>query len=86
MAKQAELQAKNADLRADCSKYAALDPEYLEKQKQNVKIAFEAANRWTDNIFAVKSFCVKERSIPEATFDQHFDIPDNFDYIELKKK
>ena len=52
----------------------------------DAKTAFDSANRWTDNIFELKSYCTKTLMIPSDTFNQHFDVDENFDYIELPKK
>lgn len=58
------------------------DPEVLEKMRKETKIAHEAANRWTDNIFTIKSWCTKKFGVEEKTIDKNFGIPEDFDYIE----
>lgn len=47
-----------------------------------LKGAKEAANRWTDNIFAVKSWCKNKFNIEDSALDKQFDIPAEFDYVE----
>lgn len=46
------------------------------------KAARDAANRWTDNIFAVKSWCKNKFNIEESTLDKQFGIPAEFEYLE----
>ena len=81
---QAEVQEQNLKLKSTCRGLAALDPEYIEEQRKNIKIAFESANRWTDNIFAAQSYCVKQMGLDKSTFNQYFDLSEDFDYVELK--
>lgn len=81
--KQAEVQEKNNKLKANCQKFAKLDPEFLDKQRKQRDVAFEAANRWTDNIYALRSHCIKEMGIQQDMFDSHFEITESFDYIEM---
>ena len=81
---QAEVQEQNLKLKSTCRGLAALDPEYIEEQRKNIKIAFESANRWTDNIFAAQSYCVNKMGLDKSTFNQYFDLSEDFDYVELK--
>lgn len=41
----------------------------------------ECANRWTDNIFSLQSFCSNKFSLAKSDFDSQFGIPDDFDNI-----
>ena len=43
--------------------------------------ALTAANRWTDNIFAIQSYCSNNFGLASADFNEQFGIPENFDYI-----
>ncbi len=58
------------------------DPEVLEKMIGETKTAHEAANRWTDNIFSIKSWCTKNFAVEEKDIDKNFGIPEDFDYLE----
>ncbi|XP_037081427.1 meiotic nuclear division protein 1 homolog [Pollicipes pollicipes] len=73
---------ERARLDAEIAKYKDCDPEALEAMRQQSRIAIEAANRWTDNIFNIKSWCKRKFSMEEATIDKQFGIPDSFDYLE----
>eukprot|EP00045_Choanoeca_perplexa_P010740 m.111153 g.111153 ORF g.111153 m.111153 type:complete len:205 (+) comp15376_c0_seq1:97-711(+) len=63
-------------------KFQNCDPEVLEARVAKTKVAKEAADRWTDNIFNVRSWCKKQFQIDPATFDKNFGIPADFDYPE----
>lgn len=41
----------------------------------------DAANRWTENVFAVKSWCKSKFGCEESVIDQQFGIPEDFDYL-----
>lgn len=78
-----ELEAKKAELEATLKKYEGCDPEVLEKLQAETKMAKEAINRWTDNIFAVQSWIGKK--FPGVSMDQmnkQFEVPDDLDYVE----
>lgn len=62
--------------------YKECDPEVLEKMAKETKIAREAVNRWTDNIFTIKSWCNKKFGVEQKSIDKNFGIPEDFDYID----
>ncbi|XP_064650877.1 meiotic nuclear division protein 1 homolog isoform X2 [Lineus longissimus] len=76
--KKQELNELNAELK----KYQDCDPDVLNAKKQEAKVAKEAANRWTDNIFSTKSWIKKKFSFEDSKIDKQFGIPDDFDYID----
>ncbi|GLH09149.1 hypothetical protein R5R35_008187 [Gryllus longicercus] len=78
----ARLKAEEAKLQQDIQVYKDNDPEVLEKMKTEIQVAKDAANRWTDNIFAVKSWCKNKFSMEESTLDKHFGIDPEMDYID----
>jgi len=45
-------------------------------------VAFEAANRWTDNVFCIRSWCQKRFSVEAKDFDKQFGISEDFDYLQ----
>lgn len=51
---------------------------YIEHAAQ---IAKDAANRWTENVWEMQSYCVNKFGIDRTAFDQQFGIPDDFDTI-----
>lgn len=70
------------DLKSQIEKYKDCDPEVLEQVKKQIVAFKEAANRWTDNIFAIKSWCKNKFFIEESVLNKQFEIPEDLDYIE----
>ena len=73
---------ENKKLKGEMERYREFDPEVIKEIKQQADQALDAANRWTDNLFAVKSWCQKKFNIDGNTLDKQFGIPEDFDYIE----
>ncbi|KAL6082430.1 hypothetical protein STEG23_027541, partial [Scotinomys teguina] len=69
-------------LKAEVEKYRECDPQVVEEIRQANKVAKEAANRWTDNIFAIKSWAKRKFGFEESKIDKNFGIPEDFDYID----
>lgn len=69
-------------LTAEIQKYKDSDPETFEKMKKEIQIAKDAANRWTDNVFSVKSWCKDKFGLDEGALDKAFEIPADFDNID----
>lgn len=42
----------------------------------------EVTNIWTDNIFAIQSWCKRKFDISEQDLNKHFSISDDLDYKE----
>ncbi|XP_041349028.1 meiotic nuclear division protein 1 homolog [Gigantopelta aegis] len=81
----AELASKKDErqkLASQLEKYRECDPEVLEKIKKETTTAMEAANRWTDNIFCIKSWIKNKFSFEDSVIDKQFGIPDDFDYVQ----
>ncbi|CAL1273293.1 unnamed protein product [Larinioides sclopetarius] len=70
------------DVKEKIEKYKDCDPQVLEDVKKQIEISKEAANRWTDNIFAIKSWCKNKFFIEESVLNKQFGIPEELDYIE----
>lgn len=70
-------------LTLEIQKFRDSDPEALEKMKKEIKIAKEAANRWTDNIFTTKAW-IKNRvsSVDDDALDKRYGIPADLDYLD----
>lgn len=50
----------------------------IEKAAQ---VAKNAANRWTENVWEIQSYCVNNFNMQRSDFDKQFGIDDNFDTI-----
>ena len=78
----ASLEAEASKLSAALQQYKELDPDLFDQKKKELQLAKEAANRWTDNIFSLQTYCGNKFGISKADFDSQFEIPDDFDYVE----
>ncbi|KAI9324408.1 GAJ protein [Zopfochytrium polystomum] len=76
-----EQEAKAAELREELRKYKDCDPATLDAKEKAAEQAKEAANRWTDNIFIVQSYCSNKFNIPSEEFCRMFEIPEDLDSI-----
>ncbi|CEG67239.1 hypothetical protein RMATCC62417_03700 [Rhizopus microsporus] len=77
----AELKAKNKELMNELQKYKENDPVLFEKKEKAAAIAKEAANRWTESIWEMESYCVKKFNMDRTAFEQNFGIPEDFDVL-----
>ncbi|KAF5208415.1 Meiotic nuclear division protein 1-like protein [Thalictrum thalictroides] len=79
------IETKYNTLKEEMGRYADNDPAALEAMENAIEVAHAAANRWTDNIFAVKQWC--SNNFPEAkdqleNLYKEAGISDDFDYLE----
>lgn len=77
-----ELRKEKIQLKVEVEKYQECDPEVVEEIRKLNKIARDAANRWTDNVFTVKSWAKKKFGFENKQIDKTFGIPEDFDYID----
>jgi len=82
IAKLQQLQKRNIEVKEQISKYADNDPEILDIIENDCKIAKEAANRWTDNIWEVKKWCVNKYNMDGSMLEKNWEIPEDFDYVQ----
>ncbi|XP_044738117.1 meiotic nuclear division protein 1 homolog [Chrysoperla carnea] len=75
------LEAEELVLNKEIQKYKDNDPEVLEAMKKEAEVVKEAINRWTDNIFAVKSWAKNKFFVEESVLNKQFGIPADLDYI-----
>lgn len=76
-----ELRNSNASLQSELDKYKANDPAEFERIKKEVDVLKEGADRWTDNVWAIKSYLVKKRGMPGREVDKMLGINGDFDYL-----
>lgn len=76
-----ELQETQNELQMEIQKYCDSDPEVLAQIKEDSQVAHAAANRWTDNVFNIKSWCKNKFHIEEEMLNKQFNIPEELDYI-----
>ncbi|XP_019717950.1 meiotic nuclear division protein 1 homolog isoform X1 [Hippocampus comes] len=80
-----ELQAlkdERAQLQTELDKYKDCDPQVVEQMRKSNMVAKEAVSRWTDNVFAIKSWTKKKFAFDDSRIDKAFGIPEDFDYLD----
>ena len=73
---------ESKELASKLERLRECDPEVLQEMQQKTQIAKESANRWTDNVFSVKSWCKRKFAIEESAINKNFSIPEELDYLE----
>ncbi|XP_034948308.1 meiotic nuclear division protein 1 homolog [Chelonus insularis] len=76
-----QFKQKEVELKQQIAKLSDADPEVIENMAKKAENYKEAANIWTDNIFAIQSWCKRKFDINESTLNKQFRIPDDLDYI-----
>ena len=76
-----QFKSKHKILEEEYQQFKDSDPEIIEEQRKKIKFASQSANRWTDNIFNVRSWCRDKFNIDCKEIDKNFDIPEDFDYV-----
>ncbi|KAF9957635.1 Meiotic nuclear division protein 1 [Modicella reniformis] len=76
-----EAEALDKELQQELKQYSDNDPTLLEGQKRYSKIAKDAANRWTENIFIFQSYCVNKFNVDRQEFNRNFNIDDEMDTL-----
>ncbi|XP_026873690.2 meiotic nuclear division protein 1 homolog [Electrophorus electricus] len=69
-------------LQAELEKYRECDPEVVEEMRKENITAKEAVSRWTDNVFAIKSWAKRKFCFEDSQLDKAFGIPEDFDYMD----
>ncbi|XP_051941209.1 meiotic nuclear division protein 1 homolog isoform X1 [Hippocampus zosterae] len=80
-----ELQAlkdERAQLQTELDKYKDCDPQVVEQMRKSNMVAKEAVSRWTDNVFAIKSWTKKKFAFDDSRINKAFGIPEDFDYLD----
>jgi hypothetical protein len=66
-------------------KYKANDPAVMLGYRQQCEINKVGVDRWTDNIWQIKSYLTKKRGLPGKDVDQLLGITATFEETEFKK-
>ncbi|XP_076162203.1 meiotic nuclear division protein 1 homolog [Ptiloglossa arizonensis] len=77
-----ELKAKEDQLKKQIAKFSDADPEAIAKLGEKAQEYKDATNVWTDNIFAIQSWCKNKFDISKETLNKQFNIPNDLDYKE----
>ncbi|KAJ3283610.1 Meiotic nuclear division protein 1, partial [Rhizoclosmatium sp. JEL0117] len=76
-----EAQARLSALKTELVQFKDCDPALIDAKEKAAVIARDAANRWTDNVFCLQSYCRDRFGMDAATFCRNFQIPEEFDHI-----
>ncbi|KAJ3644558.1 hypothetical protein Zmor_022282 [Zophobas morio] len=76
-----QLQEHRDKLQSELKTQSENNPLNLSEMKSETQPVKEAANRWTDNVFAVKSWCKKKFMIEDKVLNKQFGIPEDLDYL-----
>ncbi|KAH7428977.1 hypothetical protein KP509_09G025300 [Ceratopteris richardii] len=79
------LEEKNRGFKAELETYVDNDPATFDSMKEACKVAHDAINRWTDNIFALQRWC--SMNFPDAkdkleAVYKEVGITEELDYVE----
>lgn len=69
------------ELNEELQKYKDNDPAAYKAKENAAKVAKDAANRWTENVWEIQSYCVNNFNMQRSDFDKQFGIDDSFDTI-----
>ncbi|XP_046389925.1 meiotic nuclear division protein 1 homolog [Ischnura elegans] len=69
------------ELSKEKQQYHGKDPKTMKLLKEQTQIAKDATNRWIDNIFILKHWCVNRFNIEEDKLNREFGIDSELDYI-----
>ncbi|XP_014472729.1 PREDICTED: meiotic nuclear division protein 1 homolog [Dinoponera quadriceps] len=76
------LREEEQEIKRKIVQFSGVDPETITEMGKEVKKYKEAINVWTDNIFAIQSWCKNKFSIPKGDLNKQFNIPEDLDYKE----
>ena len=82
--KLADLRAAKVAREAELEILKENDPMVVEELRKELRMCRDAANRWTDNLFACKSYLTKKRGLAKKEAEQMVGISSAFDYPEDK--
>ncbi|KAI9323886.1 Mnd1 family-domain-containing protein [Dichotomocladium elegans] len=81
LAELAAAESEQKTLQSELQQYIENDPEIYKAKEKAISIAKEAANRWTENIWTLQSYCVNKFGMDRRDFDKSFGIHSEFDTI-----
>ncbi|XP_026732633.1 meiotic nuclear division protein 1 homolog [Trichoplusia ni] len=77
-----KLEKEEENLKKELQRYRDFDPEYIAQLKTETRDLRTASNRWTENIYTLKSYIKNTFQMENDIVDQNFNIPADLDYIE----
>mmetsp|Transcript_64442 Transcript_64442/g.102566 ORF Transcript_64442/g.102566 Transcript_64442/m.102566 type:complete len:203 (+) Transcript_64442:37-645(+) len=62
--------------------YKDCDPAKMKEYDTAIQVAKDAAERWTDNVFAFVKWIKAQKSLSEKEIFKYFGLSEDFDYVE----
>ncbi|KAH9507083.1 Meiotic nuclear division protein 1, partial [Dermatophagoides farinae] len=75
-----KLEQEKQQLQKELVRFQNYDPANVEQLENECQIARTAIERWTDNIFQLRTWSKNRFQIDSSDVDKGFGIPNNFDY------
>ena len=72
-----------AEVAKELAKFESCDPDTFEKKKEEIETLREGVERWTDNIFAIRTYCKNKFNMEYSEIDRQLGFPPDLDYFEL---
>jgi hypothetical protein len=85
LARLTQLAAETKAATEELAKLQENDPQALADLDHELKLVYQAAERWTDNIFNCKTYLTKKRGMSSKEANRLLGISDAFDYPEMPK-
>ena len=80
-----ELKSRNIQLDYKLEALKHNDPVEIKKIENEAKLAKLSSDRWTDNIFSIKSYMMKKKGLAGKEMNTYLGIDENFDYVNPPK-
>ncbi|KAH9403748.1 Meiotic nuclear division protein 1 [Tyrophagus putrescentiae] len=74
---------ESAEVAKELAKFESCDPDTFEKKKEEIETLREGVERWTDNIFAIRTYCKNKFNMEYSEIDRQLGFPPDLDYFEL---
>ncbi|EZA57160.1 hypothetical protein DMN91_007304 [Ooceraea biroi] len=76
------LKQEEQEIKTKIAQLSGINPEEIAEMNTKAKRYKDGANTWTDNIFALQSWCKTKFGISEQELNKQFNIPEDLDYKE----
>ncbi|KYQ49933.1 Meiotic nuclear division protein 1 like protein [Trachymyrmex zeteki] len=77
-----QLKKEEQEIKKQIAKFSNVDPEVIVEMDKKAQKYKDGTNIWTDNIFAIQSWCKNKFCISEQDLNKQFNIPEDLDYKE----
>ncbi|KAL0118720.1 hypothetical protein PUN28_009415 [Cardiocondyla obscurior] len=74
------LKKEEQDIKKLIVKFSEVDPDVIAEMDEKAQKYKDVANVWTDNVFALQSWCRNKFNISNQELNKQFNIPEDLDY------